>query len=323
MRDRRKATTMTTKHRKYNPDRDFLRVRDLLVNTYSDFERPVNWCIERWNYARYLVVPYLGPGRTTNHTPEDSLESIRLWEDAIHIWENDENDIVGVVTVEYPWPGEVFLQRHPRYDALLDEMLCYAEETLTDKKNNTLGVYIYDHDEPLQALARRRGYRQDAQHPEYDSEFVISDLPERKLPEGCVIRSMADENNLELRRKIYGLGFNHRDPSEWASVFAYQELQKAPDYRKDLDLVVVGPDGEYVSCCIVWYDERNRMGIFEHVATHLDFRRRGFGKAVMVEGLRRIAAFGATRAWVGSGQEFYAAIGFQKKYVCYNWITEL
>jgi predicted N-acetyltransferase YhbS len=64
------------------------------------------------------------------------------------------------------------------------------------------------------------------------------------------------------------------------------------------------------------------MGIFEHVATHLDFRRRGFGRAVMMEGLRRIAALGATRAWVGSGQEFYAAIGFQKKYVCYNWIKE-
>src|SRR5512135_2208836 len=110
--DYRRATTMTTRHRKYNPDRDFLRVRDLLVNTYSDFERPVNWCIERWNYARYLVVPYLGPGRTINHTPEDSLKSIHLWEDAIHIWENDEGDIVGAVTVEYPWPGEVFLQRH-------------------------------------------------------------------------------------------------------------------------------------------------------------------------------------------------------------------
>jgi hypothetical protein len=148
------------------------------------------------------------------------------------------------VSVEHPWPGEVFFQRHPRYDWLLDEMICYAEETLTDKKNNTLGVQIYDHDEPLQALAQQRGYRQDAQHPEYDSEFVINELPEAKLPEGYVIRSMADENNLELRRKIYGLGFNHRDPSDWASVFAYQELQKAPDYRKDLDLVVVGPDGE-------------------------------------------------------------------------------
>jgi len=42
----------------------------------------------------------------------------------------------------------------------------------------------------------------------------------------------------------------------------------------------------------------------------------------MLEGLRRIAALGATRAWVGSGQEFYEAIGFQKTYVSYNWIKE-
>ena len=63
--------------------------------------------------------------------------------------------------------------------------MCYAEETLTDKKNNTLGVEIYDHEEPLQALAQHRGYRQDAQHPEYDSEFIINELPEaQSCPRG-------------------------------------------------------------------------------------------------------------------------------------------
>jgi hypothetical protein len=127
---------MTAKHRKYKPERDFLRVRDLLANTYPAFEKPVNWRIERWNYARYLVAPFLGPDRTTNHRPEDSIESIHIWEDTIGVWENDENDIVGVVCAEYPWPGETFFQRHPRYDLLLDEMIRYAEETLLSPTKN-------------------------------------------------------------------------------------------------------------------------------------------------------------------------------------------
>ena len=86
---------MTTKHRKYKPDQDFLRVRDLLVNTYPAFEKPVNWRIERWNYARYLVVPRLSPDQRTNRRPDDSLQSIHLWEDAIGVWENDENESWG------------------------------------------------------------------------------------------------------------------------------------------------------------------------------------------------------------------------------------
>ena len=85
---------------------------------------------------------------------------------------------------------------------------------------------------------------------------------------------------------------------------------------------VVGPDGEYVSCCIVWYDSLNRMAILEHVGTHLDFRRMGFGRAVVLEGIRRVAALGATKAYVGSSQQFYKAIGFQMKYATYDWTKE-
>lgn len=58
---------------------------------------------------------------------------------------------------------------------------------------------------------------------------------------------MADDNNIEARREVIGRGFNHTDPLEWPSAFAQEELQRAPDYRKNLDLAVVGPDGKKVS----------------------------------------------------------------------------
>ena len=118
---------------------------------------------------------------------------------------------------------------------------------------------------------------------------------------------------------MQGLGFDHPDPSEWTTVSEYEQVQKAPDYREDLDLYVKGPDGEYVSCCIVWYDEHNRMGVFEPVCTHASFRRRGFGRAVVMEGIRRVAPLGAEKVQVGSGQRFYEAIGFQREYISYGW----
>jgi predicted N-acetyltransferase YhbS len=255
---------------------------------------------------------------------ESSLKAIRFWEETIGVWENVGGEIVGVVNMEHPNPehsgfGEAFFQRHPQYPFLLDEMLDYAEATLINKKTNSLHIYIYDHDESLQALVQQRGYQQDVERAGYDSVFVIKHLPEPNLPAGYVLRSMAQGNNIELRREVFGRAFNHTDPSEWPSAFSYEELQKAPDYRKDQDLCIVGPDGKYVSCCILWYDEKNKMGVLEPVGTHPDFRRKGFGREVVMEGIRRAAALGAETVCVGSGQRFYEAIGFQKKYVSYAW----
>ena len=301
---------MKTRFRKYEPGQDFLRIRDFLVDTYGAFKRPLNWKIDHWNWARYH------PG---DMFVGDLEKNIRFWEDAIGVWESDEGEIVGVVNVEAPRYGEAYFQRHPGYAFLLEEMLDYAEATLVDREKDELCIWVYDYDGAFQALLQERGYVQDTEHPGCDSEFVITELPKTVLPDGYVVQSMADENNLSLRCKVQGLGFNHVDPAEWNTVFAYEQVQTAPDYRKDLDLYVKGPDGEYVSCCIVWYDAHNRLGVFEPVCTHLGFRRQGFGKAVVLEGVRRIAALGAERAWVGSGLPFYEAVGFEKRCVGYDW----
>jgi GNAT superfamily N-acetyltransferase len=314
---------MKARFRKYKPEQDFLRIRDFLAETYRAFEQPVNWRIERWNYTRYHVAPLIG-----DPDPEQSARNIRFWEDTVGIWENDARQIVGVVTTEHPQPGhrafgDAFLFRRPGYDFLLGEMLDYAEGTFVNTDEHTLTTFVYDHDEPFLALVEERGYSR-GEHPGYDSEFVIEgDLPACQLPEGYVIRSMVDGGDLALRCKAFGLAFNHPDPKDWPTVASYTELQKAPDYRGNLDLWVVSPGGEYVSFCIVWYDGVNRMGILEPVGTHPDFRRRGLAKAVVMEGIRRAAALGAERVWVGSGQEFYEAIGFQKRHIVYLWMKRL
>lgn len=314
---------MKAKQRGYRPESDFMRVRNLLVDSYSLGGRPYNWCIERWNYARYFVVPMLATHRRGEPTAEQSLEAIRRWEATIGVWENEEGQLVGVTLSEYPWMGEAFFLRHPQYACLLDEMFDYAEATFADREQKTLQINVYDGDEPLRAVALRRGYRQDAEHPWHDSEYVIGELPVPRLPRGYVVRSMAEEENIELRRELLGRAFNHTDPAEWPSAFSYRELQKAPDYRQDQDLCVVGPRGEYVSCCIVWYDAHNRFGRLEPVGTHPDYRLRGFGREVVMEAVRRVAARGGRSVWVGAAKPFYLAIGFQKRYTYYPWTVKV
>lgn len=80
--------------------------------------------------------------------------------------------------------------------------------------------------------------------------------------------------------------------------------------------MVVAPNGTVAACTIVWFDDVNRMGIFEPVACHQDYQRRGLAGAVMVEGLRRLSALGAQVAHVNAWREdsagamLYRALGF-------------
>jgi predicted N-acetyltransferase YhbS len=53
---------------------------------------------------------------------------------------------------------------------------------------------------------------------------------------------------------------------------------------------------------------------FFPVATDPQYRRMGLGRAAVLEGVRRCAALGARRAYVGSDQAFYQALGFRKVY---------
>jgi predicted N-acetyltransferase YhbS len=246
----------------------------------------------------------------------------------VGVWENEEGNIVGVANIEHPDPthrgfGEAFLQRHPQYTFLLGQMLDYAEATFPHPQTNALHIYIDKFDEELQGMVKERGYEKDEAQSDDDSEFVIHDLPSPVLLDGYVLQSMADENNIELRREVFGRAFNHPDPADWPSAFSYQELQRAPDYRPELDLYVVGPEGNYVACAIIWVDGRNRVASLEPVGTHPDYRGRGLGKAVVLEAIRRVATLGAEKVCVGSGQAFYEAIGFRKKYVSFPWRKRL
>jgi predicted N-acetyltransferase YhbS len=316
---------MKTRFRKYKHDRDFPRIRDFLVETYSLTDRPLNWRLERWNYASYFVTPLLATEGVGEPDMGACRAAIRLFDASTGVWENEAGDVVGVANIEHAdWShsgwGEAFLQRHPDSDALLPKMLDFAETHLRNGERNLLFVPIYDHDEALLALVRAQGYQRNDEYTIWDAVFTVhGELPDYALPEGYRLQSMADENDLDRRRKAFGLGFNHLDPRDWPSLLAYQGLQEAPDYRPELDLYVVAPDGEFASFCIAWWDARNHIASLEPVGTVPEHRRQGLARAVVLEAIRRVAALGVEEVFVGSDQAFYLSLGFELKYASHHW----
>jgi mycothiol synthase len=110
----------------------------------------------------------------------------------------------------------------------------------------------------------------------------------------------------------------HRDafaPSRMNMLY-YGTATRMPTYRRDLDLVAEAPDGSFAAFCIVWFDELNKMGVFEPVGCHSEHRRRGLASAVMLEGLRRLRELRAVTAHVSSlagneaSEALYESLGF-------------
>ena len=227
--------------------------------------------MERWNYARYFVAPFLGAYGKELDTDEGSLKAIALWEDFVRVWEDENGEIVGVTCIETPEPtdreyGEIFVQRHPKHVDLLEEMIAFGEAHYVHPEKNRVYTWVYEDDADLIAVLKARGFGRRDEPVMYHLVYTFGELPELELPDGFQLLSMADENDIEKRREIFGRGFNHEDPKEWPSAFSYRELQKAPNYRKKHDLFIVAPDGTYAACCIVWYDAVNRIGHLEPLA---------------------------------------------------------
>lgn len=62
--------------------------------------------------------------------------------------------------------------------------------------------------------------------------------------------------------------------------------------------MAIASDGEISAFCTIWFDDVTRSAIFEPVATVPAHQRRGLGRSIMIEGLRRLQRLGATMAFV-------------------------
>jgi hypothetical protein len=150
--------------------------------------------------------------------------AIQLWNESTILWVNEEDQIVSMINIEHAdkthrgW-GEVFFQHHPDHDALLPEMLVYAEEHLRNTEKNLIYIPIYDYDEMLVAAVQARGFQKNEQFVLWDSVYPVANgVPTPTLPKGFTLCSMADEgSDIDKRRKAFGVGFNHPEPKDWPS----------------------------------------------------------------------------------------------------------
>jgi GNAT superfamily N-acetyltransferase len=302
--------------RTYQSEDDYWRIRQFLrgvslLNNRHDY----SWPLLRWDYWVWHV--------------NMNIYHLEL-EEVVTLWEAD-GQIVAMLNPDSP--GEAYFQVHPAYRHLVSfsDMLDVAEQKLfktneTGKKD--LLAWVNESDANTKALFAERGYarsRFKAEHMRYRS--FTQPVPDPVPPAGYTVRALGDESELPARSWLSWKAFHPDEPDEkYQGWDWYKNVQRIPLYRRDLDIVAVAPDGELAAFCTVWFDDMTRTAVFEPVGTHPDHQKRGLGKAVMSDGLRRAQRLGATLATVSSYSEgahaLYHSMGFTEFDLLEPWIRE-
>lgn len=293
--------------RYYEGFEDFLAVSAFLVNNFQPGNRDGNWLQPTWEYMH--THPYLD---------EEALSRIGIWEDGA--------EIVAVAHYEHRL-GEAFFELHPSYGYLKQEMLDFAEKHLfglTDLGGKFLNVYANDFDSAFEALLKSRRYERYEKRDRPMASFSIpSPFPGVAVPEGFRLKSLAEDNDLKKIHRVLWRGFDHPGEPPEDGIEDRKKMQSGPNFRRDLTIVVEAPDGSFASFCGMWFESTNKISYIEPVATDPDYRRRGLGKAAVLEGIRRCGALGATVAFVGSAMRFYLDMGFEKLFTAHCWKKNL
>ena len=304
--------------RMYQDEDDYWRIRDFLRQVFLfNGRREKSWHVARLDYWRWHVIE--------NCKAYTSIDGVTF------IWETADGRIAAVLNPE--GKGKVFLQVHPglRTPELEEKMVAVAEKHLAITGPNgqwKLRVWANEHNDLRQDILTRRGYTK-SDWPEYQRRRSL-DVPilEAQPALGYTVRSLGDVEELPARSWASWKAFHPDEPDgDYEGWDWYHNIQRAPLYRRDLDIVAVAPNGEFASFCTVWFDDVTRTGKFEPVGTAPAHQRRGLGKAVMCEGLRRLKRMGATVAYVGSyspaAHALYALVGFTEYDLFEPWAKEL
>lgn len=302
--------------RNYQTEEDYWCVREFLrevslLNNRHDFA----WSLLRWDYWRWHV--------------NENIFHLKL-EDVVTFWELN-GKIVAILNPDTP--GEAFFQIHPAYseDISISEMLDVAESKLAQPNENgqmQLITWVNAADDSTKRLFTERRYvrsRYKAEHMRL--RFFTQPIPDSVPQSGYTVRALGDEDELPARSWLSWKAFHPDEPDEKYEGWQwYKNVQRVPLYRRDLDIVAVAPDGELAAFCTVWFDDITRTAVFEPVGTHPDHQKRGLGKAVMSEGLRRAQRLGATMATVSSYSDaahaLYNSMGFTEFDLLEPWIKE-
>lgn len=273
--------------RPYRDENDFWRIRNFLREVYLlndgiDQDSHVA-LLDHWRWHYILTCQETGP--------VDQVTTL---------WEVGSGRIAAVL---HPiCHDEVRLHVHPelRTKALDEQMIAFAEQQHAERyqvEKLILYIQLSADDIQRQQILARRGYAQRAARFLYWQRDLEALIPEVPVVPGYEIRPMGDLDEHLARSWASWRAFHADEPVEnydgdysW-----YRNMQSAPLYRRDLDLVAATPGGEIGAFATISYDDATRSAVIVLEGTAAEHRRRGLERALTIAGMQRLRSLGCTR----------------------------
>ena len=311
---------MALSFRHYRDDSDYWRARTFLRKLHQLDDRPGgNWHVALFDYWRW-------------HWLENVVERTL---DELCLWETQDGGIAAILNQGDP--GVCHLHIDPAYqgEALEDEMIAVAEREVAAQSGDdgrVVCVWSMEDDLLRNCVLRQRGYATfESEHSveHHGRRSLVEPVRAASVPTGFVVRSMGDVDEHPQRSLCSWWAFHPDEPEDGCDMAGawYRNVQRAPLYRRDLDVVAVAPNDDIASFATCYYDDASRSGVFVLDGTAGMYQRRGLGKAVMTEALRRLQARGATEAYVSwyeaPAGALYQSVGFCDERCGRAWMRRL
>lgn len=149
-------------------------------------------------------------------------------------------------------------------------------------------------------------------------------IPAPVLPPGFTLQQGAGPEDAERYVAMFNDAWIDHWNSHLMTVEHFLHDLTLPDYRADRDIIALAPDGTFAAFCYsrISPEENARSGRSESwievLGTRRGFRKLGLGRALLLDGLQRLRAAGATTARLNvdaasptGATRLYESVGFR------------
>lgn len=320
---------------------EVVRSRPVDLSDLKSIVELINACFEADQLDRHITLEDLKSN--LDHPRLDREHDLRLWEDGdrhliayAELWIDAE--------LKSPLEANLAFQIHPhaRHSDVPAQLLGWAEDRMRQiGRDRNVAVALRGSSRDSQTdriqLLERSGFVADRWFHTMGRSLINTAIEQPPCPAGFTIRpvnALAEATAwVEMFNQSFIDHWNHHDLT--VEEFCH-EVEHDPNYKPQLDLVAIAPDGTFAGFCVANIHtadnlHRNcREGWIGLLGTRRGFRRQGLGRALLLSGLQRLQQHGMEFAKIGVDSQnpnqafaLYKSIGFQCLYTSPTFIKPL
>jgi mycothiol synthase len=238
----------------------------------------------------------------------------------VRLWRNSYGDLLAFAWFA-PYGTTIQVSPDVRQERLLyEDILTWVEDHWRatfahEAGRRNLWCHAFIDDEQFVEALVTHGFQRGQECQLLLFQELATSLPEPDLPSGWSIRPLGSEQEFMRRLEI-----EHACWQVSQSLEDYRQMRKAPGYVPELDLAVIDAENVVVAYTTIWTASTSQCGYFEPVSVHPTAQRKGIGRMLLHEGLRRLQVYGGKYARVSpldeneGAKKLYTSVGF----VCRN-----